>query len=89
MVDNVCIYAKSGRRGFERLQCIDPLFSKYDSFDDILFSPSAMDFNRDVQSQKVNDSLDESIHSFLIVISPHLQQRSALESLEWLVYRYV
>jgi hypothetical protein len=78
-----------GRRGFERLQCIDPLFSKYDSFEDILFSPSSVDFNRNVQSQKVNESLDETIRKFLIVISPHLQKRAALESLEWLVYRYV
>jgi hypothetical protein len=44
-----------------------------------------VDFNRNVQSQQ---SLDDAIQKYLTVISPHLQQRSALESLEWLIYRY-
>ena len=41
-----------------------------------------------MQTKEVNDSLDNSIESFLFRVSPYVLLRPAQKALEWLLFRF-
>ena len=74
-----------GLAGFSELCRAEPAFR---SFEGTLFSTSAMEFDRDLQSAEVNKQLDASLDAFLAALSPHYLLKGAHKAMEFLVRRF-
>lgn len=71
--------------GLTELKKEDPRFK---SFETTLFSPSSKEVSRELQTKEVNKRLDESIETFLHLLSPFFLKKSAHKVLEYLIRRY-
>lgn len=74
----------TGTQGIRDLQILNPRFRE---FDDFLFKESSKGIQRAVQHNDFNERLDLQINKFLVMVSPHLLLKPALQALEWLVHR--
>ncbi|XP_028903501.1 HEAT repeat-containing protein 1 [Ornithorhynchus anatinus] len=74
-----------GCNGIEELLGID---SSFEQFEATLFSQVAKNLERSVQTQAVNNQLDENIGLFLIHLSPYFMLKPAQKCLEWLIHRF-
>lgn len=73
--------------GINGLQELESLDESFEEFEANLFHESSMSFERSIQSQEVNDQLDQTINKMLLRLSPHLQLKPAQKALEWLIQR--
>ncbi|EGV62372.1 snoRNA-binding rRNA-processing protein utp10 [Yamadazyma tenuis] len=74
-----------GLEGLEELSSIDRRFVR---FENTLFSETAINFDRNTQSQPLLKDLNESINSFLLLVSPYLNLNCSIKALEWLVRKF-
>ena len=74
-----------GLAGFSELCRVEPAFR---SFESTLFSTSAVEFDRDLQSPEVNTQLDDSLNAFFRELSPHYLLKGAHKAMEFLVRRF-
>ncbi|XP_043245889.1 HEAT repeat-containing protein 1-like [Amphibalanus amphitrite] len=74
-----------GVDGFEDLVNLNPDFIK---FQDTLFSENAKTMERAIQTQDVNDKLDQVIDEFLCLLCPYFLLKPAQKAMEWLIYRF-
>ena len=78
-----------GLNGLEELKQLDQNpETGFAQFEETLFGPESVSFERLVQTDAVNEEIDKQITQFLIRLSPHFQLKAAWKALEWLVYRY-
>ena len=74
-----------GLAGFSELCRADAQFRQWESS---LFSTSAAEFDRDLQTAEVNATLDASLSSFFKALCPHYLQRGAHKAMEFLIRRF-
>ncbi|XP_013080450.2 HEAT repeat-containing protein 1-like [Biomphalaria glabrata] len=74
-----------GINGLQQLIEKDARFMVYEHN---LFSPSSQTLQRYVQTSDVNKKLDDTINTFLLMLSPYMQLREAHKAMEWMVHRY-
>ncbi|KAJ3254475.1 HEAT repeat-containing protein 1 [Chytriomyces hyalinus] len=74
-----------GCNGLAGLVAVDAAFSE---FSDSLYSEGFKNTDRMLLSKDENKALDLLISRFLVLVSPHFLQPSALKALEWLVRRF-
>lgn len=74
--------------GLSGLNELIALYEGFRAYEDSLFSLSSKDFERAIQSQEVNQNLDQTIEKFLLQLSPYFLLQSSHKALEWLVNRY-
>nr|CAD1844938.1 unnamed protein product [Ananas comosus var. bracteatus] len=70
------------------LEVLVDLDERFRSYKDTLFSEISLDLDREKMVPKENEKLNGSIHSFLRLLSGHLQLPAALKTLEYLIRRY-
>lgn len=61
---------------------------RFTPFLDSLFSESSVGMERDLQTKEMNEKLDKSIHSFLMLLSNYFLLRPAHKAFEYLLRRY-
>ncbi len=83
-LDNETIYGL-GVNGLMELRKHDERFA---AFEETLFSATAKDMSRLMQTKEVNKQLDKSIEHFLILLSPYFLLKPAQKALEWLIRRF-
>jgi hypothetical protein len=71
--------------GFHELIELDGRFAAYSK---TLFSVDSIQMDRELQSQEFNDKLNNSISSFLRLLSSYIMLTPAHQALEYLVRRY-
>lgn len=71
--------------GLEVLKKHEPRLKPFEA---VLFSSSAKEMTRETQSKEVNSRLDESINSFLSLLSPFYLEKHTHKVLEYLIRRY-
>nr|XP_010919682.1 uncharacterized protein At3g06530 [Elaeis guineensis] len=71
--------------GLEVLVDLDGRFRKYEG---TLFSQTSLELDREKMVPKEEEKINKSIHSYLRLLSGHLQLPAALKTLEYLVRRY-
>ena len=69
----------------EVLVDLDGRFRKYEG---TLFSQTSLELDREKMVPKEEEKINKSIHSYLRLLSGHLQLPAALKTLEYLVRRY-
>lgn len=74
-----------GVEGLEEIIDIDSRFSKFRS---TLFSETAINLDRNVQTKETLEQLDRNVSAFLDLIGPYLLLSPAVKALEWLVRRF-
>lgn len=70
----------------EHLICLD---GRFGGFKDTLFRESTLEVDREKMTPKEEEKLNKSIISYLRLLSGHFQHGAALETLEYLVRRYL
>lgn len=72
--------------GLENLIQLDPYIATYR---ENLFHESSKKFDRGVQSEEVNEKLNQVVEEYLFrVVSKYFQLTDTHKTLEWLIYRY-
>lgn len=79
------IFYQIGLDGLHELIQLNAAFSQ---FENSLFSLSSKDFERSVQTEERNKTLDKHIRKFLLLLSPYFLLSYAHKALEWLIYRF-
>lgn len=74
-----------GISGLAELKALD---SRFENFEETLFSERLKGFDRALQTKEDNDRVDKSIQSFLRLLSPYFLEKGAGKALEWLVRRF-
>ncbi|XP_059477980.1 HEAT repeat-containing protein 1 [Neocloeon triangulifer] len=74
-----------GVQGLRDLATLNPRFAQ---FEDLLFRESSKSTQRAVETADFNQRLDAEVTKFLLMVSPHLMLKPALQTLEWLVHRF-
>ncbi|KAK9888598.1 hypothetical protein WA026_000833 [Henosepilachna vigintioctopunctata] len=74
-----------GLDGLEELISKDEVFEE---FSHSLYSLSAVDFERSVQSAQDNQKLDKELRKFMLLLSPYFRLHCSYKALEWLIYRF-
>lgn len=74
-----------GLNGLSKLKTLDAKFGKYDLN---LFSDTARDLDRTLQSESQNTELDRTIGSFLRDLGPYLLESPTSKVLEWVIRRF-
>uniref|UniRef100_A0A0E0KTI8 BP28 C-terminal domain-containing protein n=1 Tax=Oryza punctata TaxID=4537 RepID=A0A0E0KTI8_ORYPU len=72
--------------GLEHLEGVDERFRRYRN---TLFSETSLEVNREQLTSKENDKLNKSISSYLRLLAGYLQLQAALQTLEYLIRRYL
>ncbi|KAH7283024.1 hypothetical protein KP509_35G057300 [Ceratopteris richardii] len=83
-VDTVTLHSLA-LSGLEELVGANPIFAH---FKKTLFSIESCHMDRELQSQEFNDSLNESIHNFLYMVSDFAILGAAHQTLEYLIRRF-
>jgi U3 small nucleolar RNA-associated protein 10 len=83
-IDLQTIFALA-QAGFHELIELDGRFAAYSK---TLFSVDSIQMDRELQSQEFNDKLNNSISSFLRLLSSYIMLTPAHQALEYLVRRY-
>ncbi len=73
------------RAGLEDLCKQEPRFA---AFRESLFSQASVALNRDLQTREVNDKIDVTVDSLLLLLSDHFLSPAAFKVLEYLIRRY-
>lgn len=71
--------------GLEVLKKLEPRLKPFEA---TLFSPSAKELSRELQTKEANERLDESINTFLALLAPYFLEKHAHKVLEYLIRRY-
>ncbi|XP_073001076.1 uncharacterized protein At3g06530 isoform X2 [Typha latifolia] len=61
---------------------------RFNGYKGSLFSDTSLDLDREKMVPEENEKLNKSIHSFLRLLSGHLQLPAALKTMEYLIRRY-
>jgi U3 small nucleolar RNA-associated protein 10 len=61
--------------------------ARFEPFSSTLFSPTAVDLDRDAKGPEANRKLDASVTVFLGLLADHLMLPAAMQALEFLVRR--
>nr|CAH67614.1 OSIGBa0106P14.4 [Oryza sativa] len=72
--------------GLEHLEGVDERFRRYRN---TLFSETSLEVNREQLTTKENDKLNKSISSYLRLLAGYLQLQAAMQTLEYLIRRYL
>lgn len=83
-IDNETVFALA-LNGLDELKLVNVQFEKFETF---LFSESSKHVERSLQSQELNDKLDDNIRDYLRFLSPYILLKPAHKTLEWLIRRY-
>ena len=83
-IDNETVFALA-LNGLDELKLVNVEFEKFEIF---LFSESSKHLERSLQSQELNDKLDNNIRDYLRFLSPYILLKPAHKTLEWLIRRY-
>ena len=83
-IDNETVFALA-LNGLDELKLVNVEFEKFEIF---LFSESSKHLERSLQSQELNDKLDNNIKDYLRFLSPYILLKPAHKTLEWLIRRY-
>ena len=83
-IDNETVFALA-LNGLDELKLVNVQFEKFETF---LFSESSKHLERSLQSQELNDKLDNNIKDYLRFLSPYMLLKPAHKTLEWLIRRY-
>lgn len=71
--------------GLDELVLID---SRFEKFNDTLFSETSLTFDRDTQTKDVLDHVNRNLAAFMNLVAPYYNLAPALKAVEWLVRRY-
>ena len=71
--------------GLEVLKKNEPRLKPFEA---TLFSPSAKEMSRELQTKEANARLDESINTFLSLLAPFFLEKHTHKVLEYLIRRY-
>ncbi len=74
--------------GLEGISELKKSEERFAPFEHTLFSKSAREIQRELQTKKINQQLDESIDIFLDLLSPYFLLQSAHKAFEYLLRRY-
>jgi len=74
-----------GYAGLQELIAINPVFK---DFEKTLFDETAINIERSVESNEINNLLDKNIAKFLRLLSPYFLLRPTHLCLEWLIRRF-
>jgi U3 small nucleolar RNA-associated protein 10 len=83
-IDNETIFALA-LNGLDELKLVNLQFEKFET---LLFSESSKHLERNLQSQELNDKLDNNLKDYLRFLSPYILLKPAHKTLEWLIRRY-
>ena len=83
-IDNETVFALA-LNGLDELKVLN---SQFEQFETLLFGESTKYIERSLQSQEVNDNLDNNIKDYLRYLSPYILLKPAHKTLEWLIRRY-
>ncbi|KAF2935198.1 hypothetical protein DAI22_04g215400 [Oryza sativa Japonica Group] len=72
--------------GLEHLEGVNERFRRYRN---TLFSETSLEVNREQLTTKENDKLNKSISSYLRLLAGYLQLQAAMQTLEYLIRRYL
>ena len=71
--------------GLEVLKKNEPRLKPFEA---TLFSPSAKEVSRELQTKEANARLDESVNTFLSLLAPFYLEKATHKVLEYLIRRY-
>ncbi|XP_058121031.1 HEAT repeat-containing protein 1 homolog [Anopheles ziemanni] len=74
-----------GLSGLEELIQLNGAFAR---FEETLFDRNAMDLQRSVEDQTLNEMLDANVRKFFCHLSPYFMLQPAHKCLEWLIRRF-
>uniref|UniRef100_A0A182JNN9 HEAT repeat-containing protein 1 n=1 Tax=Anopheles christyi TaxID=43041 RepID=A0A182JNN9_9DIPT len=74
--------------GVSGLEELIQMHGAFAQFEDTLFDKKAIDLQRSVENQEVNEKLDKNIRKFFYHLSPYFMLQPAHKCLEWLIRRF-
>jgi U3 small nucleolar RNA-associated protein 10 len=83
-IDNETVFSLA-LNGLDELKLVNLQFEKFET---VLFTESSKYLERTLQSQELNDKLDNNIKDYLRFLSPYILLKPAHKTLEWLIRRY-
>ena len=83
-IDNETVFALA-LNGLDELKLVNFQIEKFET---LLFGESSKHLERNLQSQELNDKLDNNIKDYLRFLSPYILLKPAHKTLEWLIRRY-
>lgn len=83
-IDN-SVVLNLAKSGIEELKALEPAFARFELS---LFGESTLDLHRSTMSQEENETINNSIKTFLRLLSPYFLQKPAHACLEWLIRKF-
>lgn len=74
--------------GLEGLNELIDLDSRFNHFQNSLFSDTSINFDRNVQTKEILDTLNKNVEAFLNLVAPYYSLAPTLKAIEWLVRRF-